>query len=118
MKSKLQFYRLCNFFWLSKSIYNLSRDICLVSFIYADIDHPMAIPIGVYTEGGIRKYIWQDRLFIEYPLPWRDVLRTMTLNGAPQKALDLLEQYKSFIPAWGRAATCRALYGSSVVETV
>lgn len=52
----------------------LGSTLYLVSFATRDLGNPETDPIGVYFYSGMRRFIWRDKFWSEYELPYRPVM--------------------------------------------
>lgn len=85
------------------------QDIFLVHFTDQDISDPNNEIIGIYYEHGIRRYLWNDKIYVEYSLPLSRMLPGVTDDVASM--LKILEDHGSGPLYHSNGLTCcRAIY--------
>ncbi len=47
--------------------------LCIIGFATRNLASPTTDPIGLYYVHGDRRYMWRDRVWAEYDLPYRDL---------------------------------------------
>lgn len=74
-----EYYRVVFSYRLSKSIAKTPRDITILCFTNEDLSDPSADLVCVYHYAGIRRYLWNDDNWSEYPVNWR-LIREYAVN--------------------------------------
>jgi hypothetical protein len=100
------FYQVIDFHILEHTTYNISKsvgDIALIKFSFGDLSDPATDPIAMYSEGGIRKYLWKGSTFGEYAIDTHDIHKILiSKNTVSQNTaavvLELLVKYLNLCP--------------------
>ena len=101
------FYQVMDFHILEHSAYNISQsigDIALIKFKFGDLSDPAADPIAMYSEGGIRKYLWKGCTFGEYAIDTHSIHNILisSTNTMPKNSaaivMEFLVKYLNLYP--------------------
>jgi len=95
---------------------SIGNAIYIVEFQAGGIENPTFEPIGVYHYSGIRRFMWRDKFFSEYPLDHRSIIKQISLR--PVKTVEELKENEKVLEMLRRYGTAPAPNFNSATDSV